>query len=233
VFEPTGSRRDVASVIFNLPGYRVVDAVDLPLRGRRVKVQPVDLDDGCPGCGVVSSRVHAWVEQRVRDIPHAGQVVVVVRKPRLICLEPACGRRTFTPATEQLPARARCTTRLKTALLDAVINSGRAVSEVAADLGVAWWTVQATVDAAAVLLPEVDNLHVRRLGIDEHRYRRVRWFGDDQGGWRRVEPWMSTIVNADCGQVLGIVDGRDSAAVGGWLAERCRRTTSRVAWCTT
>ena len=29
---------------------------------------------------------------------------------------------------------------------------------------------------------------------------------------------MSTIVNADCGQVLGIVDGRDSAAVGGWLA---------------
>jgi transposase len=228
VFEPTGSRRDAASVIFNLPGYRVVDAVDLPLRGRRVKVQPVDLDDGCPGCGVVSSRVHAWVEQRVRDIPHAGQVVVVVRKPRLICLEPACGRRTFTPATEQLPARARCTTRLKTALLDAVINSGRAVSEVAADLGVAWWTVQATVDAAAVLLPEVDNLHVRRLGIDEHRYRRVRWFRDDRGGWRRVEPWMSTIVNADCGQVLGIVDGRDSAAVGGWLAERSQAWRDRI-----
>ena len=56
--------------------------------------------------GVVSSRVHAWVEQRVRDIPHAGQVVVVVRKPRLVCTEPACGRRTFTTATEQLPARA-------------------------------------------------------------------------------------------------------------------------------
>jgi transposase len=215
-------------VIFNLPGYRVVDAVDLPLRGRRVKVQPVDLDDGCPGCGVVSSRVHAWVEQRVRDIPHAGQIVVVVRKPRLICVEPACGRRTFTPATEQLPARARCTTRLKTALLDAVINSGRAVSEVAADLRVAWWTVQATVNAAAVLLPEVDNLHVRRLGIDEHRYRRVRWFRDDQGGWRRVEPWMSTIVNADCGQVLGIVDGRDSAAVGGWLAERSQAWRDRI-----
>jgi hypothetical protein len=28
VFEPTGSRRDAASVIFNLPGYRVVEAVD-------------------------------------------------------------------------------------------------------------------------------------------------------------------------------------------------------------
>jgi transposase len=215
-------------VIFNLPGYRVVDAVDLRLGGRRVKVEPVEVEDGCPACGVVSSRVHAWVEQRVRDIPHAGQVVVVVRKPRLVCTEPACGRRTFTTATEQLPVRARCTTRLKTALLDAVIGSGRAVSEVAADLRVAWWTVQATVNAAAVLLPEVDNLHVRRLGIDEHRYRRVRWFRDDQGGWRRVEPWMSTIVNADCGQVLGIVDGRDSAAVGGWLAERSQAWRDRI-----
>jgi transposase len=228
LFEPTGSRRDAASVIFNLPGYRVVDAVDLRLGGRRIKVEPVAVEDGCPACGVVSSRVHAWTEQQVRDVPHAGQVVVVVRKPRLVCTEPACGRRTFTPATAQLPVRARCTTRLKTALLDAVIGSGRAVWEVAADLRVAWWTVQATVNAAAVLLPEVDNLHVRRLGIDEHRYRRVRWFRDDQGGWRRVEPWMSTIVNADCGQVLGIVHGRDSAAVGGWLAERSQAWRDRI-----
>jgi transposase len=215
-------------VIFNLPGYRVIDAVDLPLGGRRVKVQPVDLDDGCPECGVVSSRVHAWSVQRVRDIPHAGQIEVVVRKPRLMCVEPACDRRTFTPVSEQLPARARCTTRLRTAVLDAVIDSGRAVAEVATDFGVAWWTVQATVNAAAVLLPEVDELHVRRLGIDEHCYRRVRWFRDGSGGWRRVEPWMSTIVNAASGQVLGIVDGRDSATVGGWLAQRSPAWRARI-----
>jgi Helix-turn-helix domain of transposase family ISL3/zinc-finger of transposase IS204/IS1001/IS1096/IS1165 len=215
LFEPTGSRRDAASVIFNLPGYRVIDAVDLPLGSRRVKVQPVDLADGCPACGVVSGRVHAWVVQRVRDVPYAGQVEVLVRKPRLVCAEPACPRGTFTPATPQLPARARCTTRLKMALLAAVIDSGRAVVEVAAAYQVAWWTVQATVNAAAVLLPEVDQLQVSRLGIDEHRYRRVRWFRDESGGWRRVEPWMSTIVNAASGQVLGIVDGRDSATVSG------------------
>jgi transposase len=215
-------------VIFNLPGYRVIEAVDLSLGGRRVKVQPVDLDQGCPDCGVVSSRIHAWVMQRVRDIGHAGRVEVVVRKPRLVCAEPACARRTFIPATDQLPLRARCTTRLRTALLAAVIDSGRAVAEVAADFRVAWWTVQATLNAAAVMLPEVDNLYVRRLGIDEHRYRRVRWFRDEQGGWRRVEPWMSTIVNADCGQVLGIVDGRDSAAVGGWLGARSQAWRDRI-----
>jgi transposase len=229
LFEPTGSRRDAASVIFNLPGYRVIDAVDLPLGGRRrVKVQPVDLDSGCPGCGVVSTRVHAWVRQRVRDIPHAGQVEVVVRKPRLVCAEPACPQRTFTPMTEQLPFRARCTTRLKTAVLSAVIDSGRAVAEVAAEHRVAWWTVQATVNTAAVLLPNIDQLHVRRLGIDEHRYRRVRWFRDERGGWRRVEPWMTSIVNAASGQVLGIVDGRNSGTVGGWLAGRSPAWRNRI-----
>jgi transposase len=227
VFEPTGSRRDAASVIFNLPGYRVIEAVDLPLGGRRVKVQPVDLDQGCPDCGVASSRIHAWVTQRLRDIAHAGRVEVVVRKPRLVCAESACARRTFIPATDQLPLRARCTTRLRTALLEAVIDSGRAVAEVAADYGVAWWTVQATLNVAAVRLPNIDDLPVRRLGIDEHRYRRVRWFRDEHG-WRRVEPWMSTLVNADTAQVLGIVDGRDSAAVGGWLATRSQAWRNRI-----
>jgi transposase len=61
-------------------------------------------------------------------------------------------------------------------VLDGVIGSGRA-----------WWTVQGTVHAAAGLLPAVDDLRVRRLGIDEHRYRRVRWYRDEDG-WRRVEP---------------------------------------------
>ena len=223
-----GSQRDAASVIFNLPGYRVVEAVDLPLGGRRVKVRPVDLVGGCPACGVVSGRVHGWVSQRVRDVPHAGRVEVVVVKPRLVCVEPACPRRTFTSATEELPARARCTTRLRTALLEAVIDSGRAVAEVAAAHRVAWWTVQATVNAAAVLLPDVDQLHIRRLGIDEHRYRSVRWFRDEAGGWTRVEPWMTTFVNAASGRVLGIVDGRDSAAVAGWLAARQPAWRARV-----
>ena len=39
---------------------------------------------------------------------------------------------------------------------------------------------------------------------------------------------MSTIVNADCGQVLGIVDGRDSAAVGGWLTARSPAWRDRI-----
>ena len=83
--------------------------------------------------------------------------------------------------------------------------------------------MQRTVLAAAVLLTDPDPVVVRRLGIDGHRYRSVRFYrfdGDTTGAWRRFEPWMTTIVDADTGRVLGIVDGRDSAGVGGWLAAR-------------
>jgi transposase len=61
---------------------------------------------------------------------------------------------------------------------------------------------------------------VRRLGVDEHRYRSVRFFRDEHGGWARYEPWMTTLVDTDTGRVLGVVDGRDSAGVGAWLAAR-------------
>jgi transposase len=227
--EPTCSRRDAASVVFNLPGYDIIDAVDLLLGGRRVVVQAVERDEGCPDCGVISTRVHAWVKQRVRDIPAGGDVVeVVVRKPRMVCAEDRCWRKTFTQATEQLPARARCLARLREHLADAVLDSGRAVEEVAASYGVAWWTVQDAVDAAVVELPEVDTLRVGHLGVDEHRFARARFFRDDTGGWRRVEPWMSTFVNTDTGQVLGIVDGRNCTGIQGWLDARTPAWRDRI-----
>lgn len=225
--QPSPSR-DAASLIFNLPGCAVVDAVDLPLGGRRVIVRADAQDEGCPECGVISTRVHAWVSQRVKDIPAGGEVVeVVVRKPRWLCAEPACGRRTFVQVTDQLPFRARCVTRLRAAVLEAVVASGRAVDEVAAAFAVAWWTVQATINAAVMTLPAVDDVRVRLLGIDEHRFRTVKFFrdpeaNDGRGGWKRVEPWMTTFVNLQTGQVVGVVDGRDSTAVATWLAARTR-----------
>jgi hypothetical protein len=63
-FEPTGSRRDAASVIFNLAGYRVIDAVDLPLGDSGVKVQPADIEQG--------SRVQVSWDMRFRQSVELG-----------------------------------------------------------------------------------------------------------------------------------------------------------------
>ena len=66
------------------------------------------------------------------------------------------------------------------------------------------------------------------LGIDEHRFRTVRWYRDDAGAWQRIEPWMTTFVDLASGQVVGVVDGRDSAAVKTWLKSRPRWWRPRV-----
>nr|WP_245349276.1 ISL3 family transposase [Brachybacterium fresconis] len=210
-----------------MPNYRVIDAVDLPDGSRRVVIAST-VPPGCPSCGALATQVHSRRMQQVRDVPVAGATVVVWAKRRWFCLEPACARGTFAEATEQIPRYARSTTRLRDQVVSAVITSGRAASEVARAHGVSWWLVQAALSAAAVVLTDVEKTCVTRLGIDEHRYRSVRWFRTDQGSWRRFEPWMTTLVDLATGQVLGIVDGRDSATVGDWLAQRSEAWRERI-----
>jgi hypothetical protein len=118
-----------------------------------------------------------------------------------------CPRRTFAEETAQVPRRARSTRRLRGALVAAVIGSGRAAAEAVSSFGVSWWLVQRSQDSAALTLPNVDAMAPRMLGIDEHRYRSARFFHDPATkAWKRYEPWMTTIVDLDTGQVLGIVD---------------------------
>jgi transposase len=172
-------------VLFNLPGYGVIDAVDRPGQLRQVTIASTATEAACPSCGVLSSRVHQRVRQRLVDLPVAGRVEVVLIKRRFACAEQLCARRTFAEVTDEVPLRARVTTRLRQAVLEAVVSAGRVVAEVAGAHGLSWWTVQRTVNAAANRLTDPDTVLVRRLGIDEHRYRQVRFFRDPDGGWRR------------------------------------------------
>jgi transposase len=220
LIEPTSPRPDAATAIFNLPDYRVTNTQVLAFGQRQIHVMAT-AEAGCPSCGVISSRVHSRRPQRLRDIPIAGPIEVVWAKRRFFCDEYLCPRQTFTEETSQVPRHARSTRRLQDALVSAVIGSGRAAAEAAASFGVSWWLVQRALDSAALTLPDVDALAPRMLGIDEHRYRSVRFFRDPATqAWKRYEPWMTTIVDLDTGQVLGIVDGRDSEGVGEWLFAR-------------
>lgn len=221
MIEPTGVAAEAATILFNLPDYRVISTGVSPDGGRRVIVE-TDQPPGCPTCGVVASRRKERRFQRIRDIPVAGPVEVLWSKYRWYCEEPACGRLSFFESTAQVPRRARSTGRLRDQLVGAVIRSGRAVSETAAAFAVSWWMVRTALNEACFLtLPDVDQLSPRMLGIDEHRFRSVRYFQDPGSKvWTRFEPWMTTIVDLDTGQVLGVVDGRDHKGVGDWLFAR-------------
>jgi transposase len=218
---PIGAAPDAATSIFNLPDYRVISASVLADGSRRVIVE-TDQPPGCPSCGVVATRRKERRFQRIRDIPIAGAVEVLWSKYRWHCEEAGCARLSFFESTAQVPRRARSTTRLRDHVVEAVVNSGQAVSETAAAFAVSWWMVRAALTEACLLtLPDVDELSPRMLGIDEHRFRSVRYFRDVQSGsWIRHEPWMATIVDLVTGQVLGVVDGRDHKGVGDWLFAR-------------
>jgi transposase len=226
VFQSTAAC--AASELFNLPGFEVVGVCRDETGGRLVTIRTTATEGGCPSCGVVSGSVHQWTRQRVRDVPFDGPIVVWWLKKRWRCREQLCPRRSFTERTEQVPPRARMTTRLTVLLLDAVTKEVRAVSRVAAEFGVSWPTVVRLLTAAAGVLAARPVRPCRALGIDEHRFRSVRWFRDGDGRWARVEPWSILFTDLDTGAVLGVVDGRDGAAVRAWLRSRPRWWRHRV-----
>jgi transposase len=117
--------------------------------------------------------------------------------------------------------RGRVTERLRIRVAEAIAAGNRAVSEVAAEYGVSWPTAhKALVVAAARWLPEPTP--TTRLGIDETRFRSVRWLLDGIT-WKRSDPWLTSFV--DCrvdgpGSLLGLAPGRTRACVRDWLGEQ-------------
>ena len=75
------SSPSAASVLFNLPDYRVVDvARDDDGDGHRtVRVVATATEGACPSCGVLTNRVHQRTAQRLRDVPFDGVVTDDVR----------------------------------------------------------------------------------------------------------------------------------------------------------
>jgi transposase len=210
------------SLLFGLDSFRVVDVVRVAERVVQVVVETVEPQGICPECGTGSTKVKDRAMVRIRDLPVADQQVALWwRKRRLICTEAGCPRRSFTPATEEIPSRSRLTTRLRQRLAEAVARSNRAVSEVAAEYAVSWRTVhKAFIVASADWLPPPAPTRV--LGIDETRARTVRWILQDVR-WRRSDPWMTSFVNADTtgpGLLLGLAPGRSGGCVRTWLGEQ-------------
>src|SRR3954452_7489100 len=125
------ARHRAGRVTFDLPGYRVIDAVDRPGLSLPVIIASTAMEAACRSCGVLSSRVHQRVRQRLADVPIAGRVEVVLVRRRFSCAEQLCERRTFVEVSDQVPLRARMTTRLRAVVLEAVVTAGRVVAEVA------------------------------------------------------------------------------------------------------
>jgi hypothetical protein len=98
------------------------------------------------------------------------------------------------------------------------------VSEVADDLGCGWHTVM---DAVVLYGSElVDDPHrfgaVSALGLDETLFCRLGPF--------REQCWSTQIVDVRRGQLLDVVEGRDSAGPCRWLAGRSDVWRAGIEW---
>ena len=215
---------DGTSVLFDLPGFRVVECVELDAGTRRLVIMQVAEEHGCPRCGVmVSGKPYDVRESRIKDLPFGERRLVVIwRKRRYRCPRRDCQQRLFVERSSEVRPGRRSSERLRRALARADAQT-RAYSRIAAEYGVSWWLVNDVAARAHAKLP-AEPPPVRQLGIDETRTRRVRWHYDAVTcRWRRPEPWMTSLTNldpADGRAILGLTPGRSSAAVCTWLKAR-------------
>jgi transposase len=214
---------EATSVLFGIEDEFDVVSVDRIGPGQvQIIIEMRSREAACPGCGVLSGRIRDRPLCRVRDLPASGQQTQLWwRKRRLVCVEVLCPRRSFTQTSDAIRPRSRVTERLRDWVARAIAGSNRAVSEVAREYGVSWPTAhKALVAAAARWLPEPEP--TSRLGIDETRFRSVRWVLDGIT-WKRSDPWLTSFVDCSAdgpGSLLGLAPGRTGACVRDWLAEQ-------------
>jgi len=201
----------------------VVDEPDGPLVAHiGTRVRP----PRCGGCGgVVWSKGTSAV--RLVDLPAFGRPARLVwHKRRWRCPAGGCAVGSFTEVAEEIaPARSALTARAGRWATAAVGRDGRAVSDVAAELGCDWHTVNGAVMAwgQALLDADCDRVgDVSALGLDETLVGRY-------GRWR-TRVWATSIVDVTGGQLLDVVPGREAAAPTEWLANQPEEWRDNITW---
>ena len=147
----------------------VVDSVELDASGRRVVHCSTDpeLAGWCPDCRQQSSSPKQRVTTRPRDVrigPDRPELLWHKRKWH--CRVAECERKVFTEALpEDIPARARITTRARRAAAQSIGDHLRPVAGVAAEFGMDWRIAH---DAFVAYADEVLPTGVNRPGFDAY-----------------------------------------------------------------
>ncbi len=133
-----------ATVMFGVPGVRVLAAEREPGGGLRLTVETDRQVEGCHECGVLAVP-HGRREQLLHDAPFGYRRVRVAWRKRVWrCLEPACAMVTFTEVHALAPPRALLTRRAVVwAADDTTVNA------LARRLGVDWHTLWTALELEA------------------------------------------------------------------------------------
>jgi transposase len=223
-----------SSLLLGIDGL-VVESVLIDESGRRVVHCTTDpeLAGWCPKCRQQSSSPKERVVTRPRDLRIGpDRPVLLWHKHKWHCRVQECERKVFTDALpEQIPARARITTRARRAAAVSIGDHGRPVSGVAAEFGMDWRIAHDAFVAYAEQVLPAGPPPVRVLGIDETRRGKGRYEIQTSTG---VKVWVDRfdtgLVDLEgTGGLFAQVNGRTSASVIAWL-DHGRTSASVIAW---
>jgi transposase len=213
-------------LLVGLPAVNVLDVVE-PLVGRlEVTVESIVTTPSCPEC-----RERAWVKDRpvveLVDLTCFGRPVVLRwRKHRWCCPRSWCRQGSWTHEDPRIAApRLSVTDRAGRWATLQVGRQGRAVSDVAGELGADWHAINDAVLAYGAALLDADETRVGEvaaLGVDEVLFAR-------QGPWR-THAWSTSIVDVATGQLLDVIAGRSSGGLCAWLADRDQGWSDAIRW---
>lgn len=212
-------------VLVGLPAVRVLEP--LSLDGRLVvTVESIVESPVCPNCGE-----RAWVKDRpvveLVDLTCFGRPVTLRwRKHRLWCPRTWCRQGSWTHDDSRIAApRLSVTDRAGRWATLQVGRAGRAVSDVAGELGADWHAINDAVIAYGTALLDADTDRVgtvSALGVDEVLFARL-------GRWR-TQAWSTSIVDVARGQLLDVIEGRSSIGLCEWLAEMPEVWRDEICW---
>jgi transposase len=213
----------MCELLVGLPDVNVTGVGDWP-SWLRIAIEALPQRPVCAGCGT-GAHGHGRRVVVLVDLPVFGRATRLVwTKRRWRC--PRCSVTWSEQDPRIASSRSQLTTRAGRWATRQVGRNGRAVSEVAADLGCDWHTVM---DAVIVYgQPLIDDParfgEVTAVGLDETLFAR-------DGPFRR-QRWSTQIVDVQRGQLLDVVAGRDTVEPCRWFAQRPAEWCARIRWAT-
>lgn len=218
----------MCELLVGLPEVIVVGVHDVGDGPLVVEIEQAGPRPTCMGCGS-SPVVKDRQSQELVDLPCFGRPTRIRwRKVRWACPNPSCDLLSWTWSDPRIAApRQLLTDRAARWVTLQVGRNGRAVSEVAEELGCSWHTVNSAVTVYGEALVDDDPARigiVTSLGLDEALFCRTGPF--------RAQCWSTQIVDTNTAQLLDIVEGRTKAGPSGWIARQTPTWRASVRWAT-
>jgi transposase len=208
-----GDGTGLAEALLGLDGFRVLE-VSETRDELTIFIETTVGVVGCVSCGTrAESQDRTAVE--LRDLACFGRPARLVwHKRRWRCRDSDCSAKTWTERSPHISSRVLLTQRAGAEACRQVGECARPVSELAAELGVCWWTVMgAVIEHGTPLVDDPARVGpVRQLGVDE-----TTWLAANR---HHPTLYATGLVDLDARILIDMVEGNGAADLRRWCAGR-------------